>query len=160
MKFLSICIALLPTVCILVPYCFAVPLLEAVQHNESNSIQGAQPSQRNVDAVQLFPTVSISTEVEDLGNHSETLCPFRVENRTLEMDHHLGNFVIEYTEIVCRGSCKHCNAGRSCKQIMTLLEINLNNTVTGLMENVVSTGVAMGCTCTPDDSGASGEDVP
>jgi hypothetical protein len=43
---------------------------------------------------------------------------------------------------------------------MTLLEINLNNTVTGLMENVVSTGVAMGCTCTPDDSGASGEDVP
>jgi len=156
----SLSITFWPIVCVLLSCCFAVPLLNPVRRNES-SIQEVQLSERNVNSVsQLFPTVSISTEVEDLGNHTETLCPFRVENRTLEMDHELGNFIIEYTEIVCRGSCKHCNAGRSCKQIMTLLEISVNNSATGLLENIVSTGVAMGCSCTPDDSGASGEDIP
>ncbi|KAI9557794.1 hypothetical protein GHT06_014543 [Daphnia sinensis] len=115
----------------------------------------------SVEDVQ-FSIVSINDELTALGEHPETLCPFRVENRTVEQDHPLGNLVVEISEIVCSGSCtaQRCGgAGSTCKQLTTDLRLAVNHPVTGLPETVIVTNMAIGCSCAPDDPGALGEQV-
>ncbi|KAK4011408.1 hypothetical protein OUZ56_020525 [Daphnia magna] len=70
---------------------------------ETTRLLGIQQDEL-VEDVQ-FSIVSINKELTALGEHPETLCPFRVENRTIEQDHPLGNLVVEISEIVCLGSC-------------------------------------------------------
>ena len=113
---------------------------------------------------QLVQTRIVSNvdELQELGQHPQTVCPFEVENKTVEKDHPLGNFAIAIDEIVCSAACKNENCsgtGRSCKQLMTTLRVSIMNPATGLPEKIISTNVAAGCSCTPQDTGALGEDV-
>ena len=106
--------------------------------------------------------VSVVDELMELGKHPHTVCPFRVENKTLKQDHPLGNVVIDIDDIVCLGSCRNENCGgtgHSCKQLMTTLQISISNPGTGLTESIISTNVAVGCSCTPLDPGALGENI-
>jgi hypothetical protein len=106
--------------------------------------------------------VSVVDELMELGKHPHTVCPFRVENKTLKQNHPLGNVVIDIDDIVCLGSCRNENCGgtgHSCKQLMTTLQISISNPGTGLTESIISTNVAVGCSCTPQDPGALGENI-
>ncbi len=106
--------------------------------------------------------VSIVDELQELGRHPQTVCPFEVEKKTEENDHPHGNVVVAINELVCSGACKNENCsgtGSSCKQMITTLRVSIRNPATGLPEKVISTNVAAGCSCTPQDAGALGEDV-
>lgn len=127
---------------------------------ETTRLLGIQQDEL-VEDVQ-FSIVSINKELTALGEHPETLCPFRVENRTIEQDHPLGNLVVEISEIVCSGSCsvQRCGgAGSTCKQLTTDLSLSVNHPVTGLPETVIVTNMAIGCSCATDDPGVLGEEV-
>jgi hypothetical protein len=140
-------ILLLVTFCTSAAYCRIIPSLE----NPNGLDQLVQPR-----------TVSIVDELQELGRHSQTVCPFQVEKKTEENDHPLGNVVVAIDEIVCSGVCKNENCsktGGSCKQLITNLQVSIRNPATGLPEKIISTNVAAGCSCTPQDTGALGEDV-
>jgi hypothetical protein len=136
-------------------YCWVLPSSTANQLNDTVRQVRSE--------VEVHPRiVSILDELKQLGKHPQTVCPFEVEEKIVEKDHPLGNVVIAIDEIVCTASCKNENcsgAGRSCKQLMTTLRVSIRNPVTGLPEKIISTEVAVGCSCVPDDSGSHGEDV-
>ena len=114
------------------------------------------------DQLTEFRTVSILDELQELGRHPQTVCPFEVENKPVEKNHPLGNVLVAINEIVCSGTCKNENCsktGGSCKQLMTNLRVSIRNPTTGLPEKIISTNVAAGCSCTPRDTGALGEGV-
>jgi hypothetical protein len=148
-------ILLLVTFYVSAAHCLVLPSTGAI-----GSGQLGQPEEE--DNVVQYRTVSIVDELQELGRHSQTVCPFKVENKTVENDHPLGNVVVAIDEIVCSGACKNENCsgtGGSCKQLMTTLQVSIRNPATGLPEKIISTNVAAGCSCTPQDTGALGEDV-
>ncbi|XP_045027709.1 uncharacterized protein LOC123470994 [Daphnia magna] len=106
--------------------------------------------------------VSITDELVELGKHRETACPFRVENKTIEHENPFGNVTLDINEIICSGLCVAGNCGgpgRNCKQLMTTVKVSIHNSTTGETMGMFSTNVAIGCSCTPQDPGALGEDV-
>jgi hypothetical protein len=137
----------LVTFCTSAAYCRIIPSLG----NPNGLDQLVQPR-----------TVSIVDELQELGRHPQTVCPFQVEKKTEENDHPHGNVIVAINELVCSGACKNENCsktGGSCKQLITTLRVSIRNPATGLPENILSTNVAAGCSCTPQDTGALGEDV-
>lgn len=141
--------------CIFTAYC---SMLQPLSSTTLKTVYQEMAEGENIH----FGIVSISNEIAELGKHPQTLCPFQVENRTVDLDHSLGNFVIEISEIICSGSCtaQSCRAaGSTCKQLMTDLRLTINIPATGLPENVLVTNMAIGCSCTPEDPGFLGEEV-
>jgi hypothetical protein len=124
------------TFCVAAAHCWVLPSTE-------NAIDSVQLVELEEDVVQ-YRMVSIVEELQELGRHSQTVCPFQVENKTVENDHPLGNVVVAIDEIVCSGTCKNenCGTGRSCKQMMTTLQVSIRNPATGLPEKIISTNVA------------------
>jgi hypothetical protein len=140
--------------CIFTTYC------SVLQPLSSTILDKIQPELSEGDI--QFEIVSISNELEELGRDPQTPCPFRVENRTVDLDHPLGNFVIEISEIICSTSCtaQSCGAaGSKCKQLTTDFRLTINNPATEIPENVLVTNMAIGCSCTPEDPGFLGEEV-
>ncbi|KAK4022111.1 hypothetical protein OUZ56_007598 [Daphnia magna] len=156
MRSLSVPVIFWTTVFLFASSYMAIPLTNNLKHIR-DILQRARPS-RNIDE-EVFSIVSIVDELVNLGKHPETLCPFQVEKKTVKKEHTLGQFTVKINEIVCSGACSHCGVGRSCKQLMTPLVVTFSNPATGMPHNVISTDVAIGCSCTPDDSGLLGEDI-
>lgn len=155
MRSLSISIIFWTTVCLFVSCNLAIPLTGSAKH--IRNMQRIRPS-RSVDE-DLLSVVSIVEELASLGTHPKTLCPFQVEKKTMKKDHALGNFTVKINEIVCSEACGNCGVGRNCKQLMTPLVVSVNNPATGMPDNIISTDVAIGCSCSPEDSGLLGEDI-
>ena len=119
---------------------------------------GDQPSGDELPRPRI---VSVLEELKEIGEHKLTTCPFTVEEKKVKQDHPLGNVAVDTNEIVCSTSCQNenCGAGRTCHQLMTTLRVSITNPATGLPETIISTNVAVGCTCAPQDTGIPGEDV-
>ena len=115
----------------------------------------------------ISPFISRFDELTELGNNNKTICPFEVVTKIKEQEHKFGNVIkVQYTEIVCAGGCTDCAEGRSCKQLVSSLEISISNTVARkhthkdwwFPETMFITDVGIGCACTPDETGVLGND--
>lgn len=105
-------------------------------------------------------TVSLLSELVDLGNERRTVCPFEARPKSLELEHPAGTVSVQFNQILCSGACtNNCDAGRSCKQLKTKLQIKIYNAETGLPDRQFDFDANIGCSCTPDDAGSPGEVV-
>ena len=135
----------------LIAICVSAVNCLVVQTTENHQVNGTNP--RHVFAVE---------ELQELGRHPETVCPFTVEERTVEREHRMGIVSFAVNEILCK-SCQSDNCsgkGRSCNQLLTNLRVFIRNPETGQPENVISAEVAVGCSCAPQDGGIPSEDIP
>ncbi|KAI9557848.1 hypothetical protein GHT06_014598 [Daphnia sinensis] len=144
--------------CFSVTSCFVLHPLPS--SSDEDVQQGWQAEDEEEDCYPRI--VSITDELVELGKHHETACPFRVENKTIEHENAFGNVTLDISEIICSGRCVagSCGGpGRNCKQLMTTVKVSMHNSTTGEIVDMFSTNVAIGCSCTPQDPGAPGEDV-
>lgn len=105
-------------------------------------------------------TVSLLSEIDDLGQDERTVCPFETKPKFVELEHSAGTVIVEFNQIVCSGACtNNCGAGKSCKQLKTKLQVKIVNPGTGFTEEKHFVYVNVGCSCTPDDAGSPGETI-
>nr|CAH0105136.1 unnamed protein product [Daphnia galeata] len=119
---------------------------------------GDQPSGDELPRPRI---VSVLEELKEIGEHQLTACPFTVEEKKVKQDHPLGNVAVDTNEIVCSTSCQNKKL-RSWSYLPSADDDStrsITNPATGLPETIISTNVAVGCTCAPQDTGIPGEDV-
>lgn len=120
--------------CLAVASCFVLQPLPGSTNEDIQEVWQAEDEEEDCQP----RIVSITDELVELGKHRET--------------------ALDINEIICSGPCVAGNCGgpgRNCKQLMTTVKVSIHNSTTGETMGMFSTNVVIGCSCTPQDPGAS-----